>query len=142
MPNDGDSIHLSEQLNVLKDLLAKNTLATERVLWIISDPETGLVRRVGDIGQLTNRTIVDQTALAAQVQFIVADMTKMQENQNSVMTRQEAHDDSINALLAFNAAAIEAKKPLVAMAYSLLEKLLWIAAVGAIGWLGYLVAIK
>jgi hypothetical protein len=135
--NDGDSIHLSEQLDTLKDLLAKNTQTTERVLWIISDPETGLIRRVGDIGLIASKTVVDQVALAAQVQAIVADVARIQERQDTAIILQNAHDDSIRLLLKESNNGKEAKKPLIAMGYELLGKLLWVVALGVIAWLGY-----
>jgi hypothetical protein len=135
--NDSDSIHLSEQLDALKDLLAKNTQTTERVLWIISDPETGLVRRVGDIGLIASRTVVDQAALAGQVQALTLTVTTIQSNQVVVMKTQGEHDDSIRLLLKESNNGKEAKKPLIAMGYGLLEKLLWVAALGVIAWLGY-----
>jgi hypothetical protein len=134
---DGDSIHLSEQLDALKELLAKNTQTTERVLWIISDPDTGLVKRVGDIGKVTSDTVKEQMVLAMQVQSLTTNVEQIQERQVKVMAQQELHDDAINILVKCAADTREAKKPLISMGYGLLEKLLWFVALGIIAWLGY-----
>jgi hypothetical protein len=139
--NDGsDNIRLSEQLEALKDMLTKSNQTTDRVLWIISDPDVGLVRRVGDIGQVTATTVTEQSKLTEQVKSLTANVARIQTDQNKAMEEQSAHDDSINALLKVNSDAAEAKKPLIAIAYGILEKLLWIVAIGVIGWLGVLVS--
>jgi len=142
MSEGTDNIQLNEQLESLKEMLAKNTLATERVLWIISDPDTGLVKRVGDIGQVTGNTVKEQIELTAQVRSLTRDVSQIQERQAKVMERQEKHDDAINDLLDCAEKAKEARKPFVAIAFSILEKVLLIAALGIIGWLGQIVLAK
>ena len=140
MTDGTDNIRLSEQLEALKDMLTKSNQTTDRVLWIISDPDVGLVRRVGDIGQVTATTVTEQSKLTEQVKALTANVARIQIDQNKVMEEQSTHDDSINALLKVNSDAAEAKKPLIAIAYGILEKLLWIVAIGVIGWLGVLVS--
>lgn len=143
MPDGPDNIRLSEQLDKLQNLVQENTRTTERVLWIISDPDTGLVKRVGDIGQVTNMTVKEQIELTAQINSLTGSVGEIQARQVKVMEKQDEHDESINALLKCNDEAKEARKPLIAIAYGILEKLLWIAALGVIGWLGSIVlAIK
>lgn len=141
MPDGPDNIRLSEQLESLKEMLMKNTQTTERVLWIISDPDTGLVKRVGDIGQVTSDTVKDQMVLTMQVNALTKNVEQIQERQVKVMATQELHNDAINDLLKCNAQAKEAKKPWMAVGFGLLEKVLWLAAVGAIGYLAYLLRV-
>lgn len=138
---DNDNIHLSAQLTELKDSLAKNTLATEKVLWIISDPDTGLVKRVGDIGVTTSNTVKEQMVLTMQVQALTINVQQIQERQVNVIVQQELHNDSINELLKCAADAKEAKKPWTAIGFGLLEKVLWVVAVGVIGYLTYLLKV-
>jgi TolA-binding protein len=140
MVDESDNIRLSEQLESLKDMLTKSNQTTDRVLWIISDPDTGLVRRVGDIGKVTSDTVKEQTALTTQVKQLTESLKQLQQQQNDVVKTQDTHDDNIKALLKVNSDAAEAKKPFIAIAYGILEKLLWIAAIGVIGWLGVLVS--
>jgi hypothetical protein len=137
MADGTDNIRLSEQLESLKEMLAKNTQTTERVLWIISDPDTGLVKRVGDIGQVTSDTVKDQLVLTMQVNALTKNVEQIQERQVKVIAQQELHDDAINILVKCAADTREAKKPLIAMGYELLGKLLWVVALGVIAWLGY-----
>lgn len=140
MPDGSDNIRLSEQLDALKDMLTKSNQTTDRVLWIISDPDVGLVKRVGDIGGVTARTVEEQLKLIEQVKSLTANVAKIQTDQDKAKEKQDTHDDSINALLKVNSDVAEAKKPIIAIAYGILEKLLWIVAVGVIGWLGVLVS--
>lgn len=102
MPDGPDNIRLSEQLDKLQNLLQENTRTTERVLWIISDPDTGLVKRVGDIGQVTSDTVKEQMVLAMQVQSLTTNVEQIQERQVKVMATQELHNDAINDLLKCN----------------------------------------
>ena len=142
MSEGADNIRLNEQLESLKDMLGKNTLATERVLWIISDPDTGLVRRVGDIGQLTNTTVREQTALTIQVRGLTDSVKQLQQQQDEAKKTQGTHDKAISDLMKCNDDEKEARKPLITIAYGILEKLLWIAALGIIAWLGSIVLAK
>lgn len=139
MPDGPDNILLSEQLDKLQNLVQENTRTTERVLWIISDPDTGLVKRVGDIGQVTNTTVKEQIELAIQVKSLTENVGQIQERQVKVMALQDKHDDAINDLVKCAVDAKEARKPLIAIAYGILEKVLWIAALGIIGWWGSIV---
>jgi hypothetical protein len=139
MVEGADNIRLSEQYETLKEMLTKNTLTTEKVLWIISDPDTGLIRRVGDIGQVTSDTVKDQLILTMQVKSLSENVGQIQARQVAVMARQDAHDSTIKGLVKCAEDSKEAKKPLVAIAYGILEKLLWIVALGLIAWLGSIV---
>ena len=139
MSDSPDNIRLSEQLESLKDMLVKNTQTTERVLWIISDPDTGLVKRVGDIGKVTSATVKDQMVLTMQVESLTKNVEQIQVRQAKVMATQELHDDSINALLKCNSDAKEARKPWTAVGFGLMEKFLWVVALGLIAWLGSIV---
>ena len=89
---------------------------------------------------MTATTVTEQSKLTEQVKALTANVARIQIDQNKVMEEQSTHDDSINALLKVNSDAAEAKKPLIAIAYGILEKLLWIVAIGVIGWLGVLVS--
>jgi hypothetical protein len=85
---------------------------------------------------VTSDTVKEQTALTTQVKQLTESLKQLQQQQNDVVKTQDTHDDNIKALLKVNSDAAEAKKPFIAIAYGILEKLLWIAAIGVIGWLG------
>jgi hypothetical protein len=142
MPDGPDNIRLNEQLDKLQNLVQENTRTTERVLWIISDHDTGLVKRVGDIGQVLSMTVKEQTELTLQATTLAEKLGEIQERQVKAMALQDKHDDAINELVKCAADAKEARKPWLAVGFGLMEKLLWVIALGLIGWLGYLVALK
>jgi hypothetical protein len=138
MTDGPDNIRLSEQLDKLQNLVEENTKTTQRVLWIISDPDTGLVKRVGDIGQLTSTTVKEQIELTSQMKSLTKNVGEIQERQVKVMALQDKHDDFINDLLKFADDAKEARKPILAIGWKIVEYLLLTAVVGSILWLASL----
>jgi hypothetical protein len=107
----------------------------DRLYWVITDEETGLIRRVGDIGKITAQTVVDQTALTVSVRSLAIDVGLLQKWQGKAMDMQSVHNASINALTKYRDDCVEAKKPVVQMFYNLLQAIIWSILSGSVIWL-------
>jgi hypothetical protein len=107
----------------------------DRLYWVITDEETGLIRRVGDIGKITAQTVVDQTALTVSVRSLAIDVGLLQKWQGKAMEMQSVHNASINALTKYKDECVEAKKPVVQMFYNLLQAIIWSILSGSVIWL-------
>jgi hypothetical protein len=53
---------LSEQLRSQGEVISKMGQAMDKILWVISDPDVGIVRRLGETGKITGDTVVAEAA--------------------------------------------------------------------------------
>jgi hypothetical protein len=105
---------ITNELNELSKLTASLSSNTERLSWVISDPDVGLV---------------------SQVRQLALVVTNLKETQWQHSTRLDFLDQCAKDMK-------EARKPWQQMGISLLEKLIWLGLTGALAWLLALQTIK
>jgi hypothetical protein len=98
---------LTQELKDLAATTSRLSANTDRLTWVISDPDVGLVMQVRQLAGIVST--VKDTQFAQGVRLSAYDVTA--------------------------ARAIEAKKPWQIMFLSLLEKVIWSILAGAVAWL-------
>jgi hypothetical protein len=129
---------LSEQIRSQADVIDKISKAMDKILWIISDPDVGLVKRLGENGKITGDTVVAQTAMLTQIGLLTTAVASLQVKQGENITEVKAATADIKDLKAVNTTEVEAKKPMLAIGWKIVEYLLLTAVVGAIIWVASL----
>ena len=124
---DGSNVSsnvLSEQLRAQADVIASIGKAMDKILWVISDPDVGIVKRLGDNSKITADTVVSQTAQLAKQTANIEDV--------------KAAKEDIKDLKDVNVKAVEAKRPMLAIGWKIVEYLLLTAVIGGIIWMASL----
>jgi predicted amino acid dehydrogenase len=102
---------LTQKVEDLTAAVTRVDINTQKMSWVLSDADVGLV---GQVGRLA---------------LVVKELEKSRDDHETRMRAQEirhrTEDDN----------RAEVKKPLVMMAFSLLEKLIWVGLGGVLAWL-------
>ena len=138
---DGSNVSsnvLSEQLRAQADVIASIGKAMDKILWVISDPDVGIVKRLGENSKITADTVVSQTAQLAQIALLTTAVANLQAKQTANIEDVKAAKEDIKDLKDVNVKAVEAKRPMLAIGWKIVEYLLLTAVIGGIIWMASL----
>lgn len=140
MPDNGtDDKGLSEQLRAQGDAIGSIGKAMDKILWVISDPDVGIVKRLSETGQITGQTVVAQTAMVREIALLTTAVDTLQTKQDKNIAEVKEATADIVDLKKVNTDATEAKKPFLAIGWSIVEKLIMLGVLGAVLWLATLI---
>jgi hypothetical protein len=109
---------LAQKVEDLTAVATRLDLNTQKLSWVLSDENVGLIGQV--------------RALA----LVVGGLKETRDDHEvRIKALQDRHTQE-------DKDAAEARKPIIAMGWSIAEKFIWTILLGVITWLGYLVAIR
>jgi hypothetical protein len=102
---------LTKELTDLAAVTAKLNLSSEKLSWVISDPDAGIVMQVKQLASMVGEIKEKQWDCGSQLKNLDKSFEKYVDEKK------------------------EEKRPVIALAYGLIEKVLWSILVGLSTWL-------
>lgn len=102
---------LSQKVEELTAAVTRVDINTQKMSWVLSDADVGLVGQVGKLA------------------LVIKELEKSRDDHETRMRAQEIRHKTEDENRA------EVKKPLLAAAFNLIEKLVWLGLVGALAWM-------
>jgi hypothetical protein len=102
---------LTKELTDLATVTQKLNLSSEKLSWVISDPDAGIVMQVKQLAKMVGDIKEAQWGCGSKLNFLDESFEKYVEEKK------------------------EEKRPVIALAYGLIEKILWSILVGMSTWL-------